>query len=119
MEYPTSITIKGYTYQIEYVATFKEVDDEFAEGRWLGQCCDTTLRVLADQEPFGVLDTLLHEVLHAIFARNKMLKAALQSTDMEEPFIDTLSAELAILLTENGWATTPLEKPPITRRIVN
>lgn len=118
MDYPTSITIKGHIYRIEYVATSQEVEDDFAEGLWLGQCCNDVIRVLASQEPFAVLDTLIHEILHAIFNRNKMLKAALQSADMEEPFIDTLAAELAVVLDDTGF-TASLEKPSITERIVH
>lgn len=117
MEYPTSITIRGYTYRIEYVDTPKEVDTDFEKGFWLGQCSSGVIRVLAKQEPFGILDTLIHEILHAIFNKNKMLKAALQSTEMEEPFIDTLASELASFLTQNGWAA-PTKSPLITKRIV-
>ncbi len=118
MNYPTSITIKGYPYRIEYVATHKEVDDDFEDRQWLGQIThgDGVIRVLAEQRPFGVLDTLLHEILHAVFNRNRMLRAALQSDDTEEPFIDTLSTELALLITEN-CLETPLKLPPITRRL--
>ncbi len=117
MNYPTSITVKGYTYRIEYVTTHKEVDEDFEDREWLGQCNYCMIRVFVDQEPFGILDTLLHEILHAVFNRNKMLKAAFRSDDMEEPFIDALSTELAGLITENGWVTPPAENPPITRRI--
>lgn len=117
MKYPTSITIKGYTYKIEYVSTPQEVDTDFENRFWLGQCNNDTIRIWASQEPFGILDTLAHEILHAIFNRNKMLKAALQSEEMEEPFIDTLATELASLLALNGWATPPAKSPPITKRI--
>lgn len=118
MKYPTSITIKGHPYRIEYVDTPQEVDDDFAGGRWLGQCCNNVIRVLATQGSFGILDTLIHEMLHAVFSRNRMLKAALQSADMEEPFIDTLASELAVLLAENGWIEQSEEDLPITERIV-
>ena len=116
MKYPTSVTICGYIYQIEYVETPLEVDDDFAPGHWLGQCCGNTIRVLATQEPFGILDTLIHEILHAVFNKHPMLKQALQSADTEEPFINTLAMELANLLTQNGWATTK-KQPTITHRI--
>jgi hypothetical protein len=64
-----------------------------------------------------MLDTLIHEILHAVFNRNRMLKAALKSADLEEPFIDNLASELAILLSVNGWVK-PGESPPITQRIL-
>lgn len=118
MKYPTSVTIKGYTYRIEYVDTPQEVAVDFEQGLWLGQCADDVIRVLRQREPFSILDTLIHEILHAVFNRNKMLKAALQSEVMEEPFIDNLASELAILLFENGWVEQSEEGPPITERIV-
>ena len=118
MNYPDSLTIKGYPYTVEYVATPQEVTTEFVAGAWLGICTDNVIRVLAVQEPFGILDTLLHEILHAIFARNPLLKAAIQSDDLEEPFVGTLAVELAKLLTENGWVTTPKKLPTITKRIL-
>jgi hypothetical protein len=66
-----------------------------------------------------MLDTLIHEIMHAVFNRNRMLKAALKSADLEEPFIDNLAAELAILLTVNGWVEQSEESPPVTERIVS
>lgn len=118
MKYPTSVTVKGHTYRIEYVDTSQEVDVDFEKGLWLGQCASDVIRVLRQQEPFSIMDTLIHEILHAVFNRNKMLKAALQSEAMEEPFIDNLASELAILLAENDWVEQPEESPPITERIV-
>ena len=118
MKYPTSVIVKGHTYRIEYVDKHQEVDTDFENRLWLGQCVGDVIRVLSDQEPFGILDTLLHEILHAVFNRNKLLKATLKSEDMEEPFIDNLASELAILLFENGWVGPPEEGPPITERIV-
>lgn len=118
MEYPTSVTVKGHTYRIEYVDTHQEVDADFDKGLWLGQCAGDVIRVLVQQEPFSIMDTLIHEILHAVFNRNKMLKAALQSEAMEEPFIDNLASELAILLSENSWVEQPKDKPPVTERIV-
>lgn len=118
MKYPTSVTVKGHIYKIEYVGTHQEVDVDFDKGLWLGQCAGDTIRVLSQPEPFRVMDTLIHEILHAVFNRNKLLKATLKSEDIEESFIDNLASELAILLFENGWVGQPEESPPITERIV-
>ena len=118
MNYPTNITIKSYPYKIEYVETSREVDTDFESGHWLGQCVGETIRVLADQKPIGILDTLIHEVLHAVFNRNRMLREVVKSKNMEESFIDTLATELTILLIENGWIKQMEEGPPITKRII-
>ena len=118
MEYPTNVTVKGHNYRIEYVDTPQEVDVDFERGLWLGQCAGDVIRVLRQQEPLSIMDTLIHEILHAVFNRNKMLKAALQSEAFEEPFIDNLASELASLLAANGWVATPQADPPITERIV-
>lgn len=118
MKYPTSVIVKGHTYKIEYVDTHQEVDVDFDKGLWLGQCSDGVIRVLFQRGLFSVMDTLIHEILHAVFNRNKLLKATLKSEDMEEPFIDNLASELAILLYENGWVEQPEESPPITERII-
>ncbi len=118
MKYPTSVVVKGHTYKIEYVDTHQEVDADFEDRLWLGQCADGVLRILNQREHFDVMDTLIHEIMHAVFNRNRLLKASLKSSDLEEPFIDALASELAVLLSENGWLGQPEESPPITRRIV-
>lgn len=67
MKYPVSITIRGYEYQIEYLEHGREVDRDFEDDGYLGTCDSKTIRVLATQPLLGMLETLIHEVLHAIF----------------------------------------------------
>lgn len=115
MRYPVEVTVKGYKYEIQYVVNPKEVDSDFEGTGYLGSCNDNVIRILALQTSFGMLDTLIHELLHVIFTRNKMLKMAIKA-GMEESFIDALATEWAVILTQNGWVKSPKGNPPITRR---
>jgi len=118
MNYPSEVTVKGYPYTIEYVNLPREVGPNLDQTTWLGSCNQDVIRTLATLEPYAILDTLIHEILHVIFHKNQLLASALSSADLEEPFIDTLALELAQLLTQNNWVDLPLESPPITHRIV-
>jgi len=120
MKFPTSVTVRGYTYDIEYVATDREVDYDFQAG-FLGQVCHqqdkAKIRVLVS-DPIKTLDTVIHEILHVIFARNSLLKAAIRPEVGDEAFVDTLACELAFLLDSNGWIDLPKEIPVTKQRIV-
>jgi len=120
MKYPTEITIRGYTYRIEYVENQREVDRDFESDDYLGTCCSWTqvVRVFAKQSQLGILSTLIHELLHAIFRKSKMLPTALKSKAMEELFISAFADELAEILLENKLVVFPKQGPPITTRIV-
>jgi len=118
MKYPTEITVKGYPYTIEYVNLPREVAANFEHTSWWGSCDGDVIRVLATLKPYAILDTTVHEILHTIFHKNKMLPAALSSQDLEEPFIDTLATELTQLLVQNKWVELPTVAPPVTHRIL-
>lgn len=115
MHYPTGVTINGYHYRIQYVPTGREVDAELEAG-CVGCCSPGVVRVLATQEPLPILDTIIHEILHGILLRNRMLQVAFKA-DMEEPFVDELALQLALILVNNGWITLPTAHPPVTIRI--
>jgi hypothetical protein len=124
MKYPTSIIVKRHTYTIEYVPTKREVDGNLVREDLVGQAFYSpekdrsgTIRVFCDQETSAIIDTLVHEILHAIFAHNNMLAAAIKH-GMDEPFIDTLATELMLVLLENGFITAK-GKPPLTERILD
>lgn len=117
LKYPTEAFIKGRQYKIEYVNTSREVDNDLEGDTWLGTCGPSTIRVLATQPGFDVLDTLIHELLHAIIQRNKMLKVALKD-GLEESFVDTLATEITSVLFDNKWIKMPKQGPPITKRIL-
>lgn len=118
MKFPIELLIRGHNYRIEYVEYQREVDPDFESGEYLGTCdCDSkVLRILVTRPMLAMFETLIHEVLHAIFTRNKMLKTALQP-DIEEEFITTLASEIALLMFDNQLVKFPV-KPPITTRIV-
>jgi len=117
MRYPTEICIRGHRYRVEYVEYSREVDRDFESEDYLGTCDENTIRVRTTQPLLGILETLVHEVLHAHFTRNKMLKAALKH-GMEEWFITTLAADIALTLFDNELVKFPAKGPPITTRIV-
>jgi len=117
MKFPIEIRIRGYDYHIEYVESRREVDVDFESDIFIGTVNDNTIRIFATKPLLTIVDTLIHEILHAIFTRNKMLKTALRS-GMEEPFITTLADEIALILLNNKLVEFPAEGPPITTRIV-
>ena len=119
--FPTSVTVRGYDYDIEYVATVREVANDYQMGL-LGQVCHqqpskAVIRILAS-DPIKTLDTVIHEILHAIFARNPLLPAAIKKRIGDEAFVDTLACELAYLMISNGWVDLPKEVPVTKQRIV-
>lgn len=117
MRFPVEIRIRGYDYRIEYLEYPREVDRDFERDDYLGTCDSNTIRILATESLLTLLDTLVHEVLHAIFTRNKMLKTAIKR-GMEEEFITTLASEIALILLDNSLVKLPDKGPPITTRIV-
>lgn len=119
MKFPTEINVRGHEYLIEYVECQREVDRDFESENYLGVCdCDSrVIRVLVTKPPLAMFETLIHEVIHAIFTRNKMLKTALKP-DIEEEFITTLASEVALILFDNQLVKFPAKGPPITTRIV-
>lgn len=115
MRYPTEICVRGYNYRIEYVEYGREVDRDFESADYLGTVDASVIRVLITESPLTILETLVHEVLHAIFTRNKMLRSAVKSS-LEEEFVTTLASEVALILRENDLVKFP-KGPPITTRI--
>lgn len=116
MKYPVELTIRGYTYKVEYLMHHREVDRDFESDDYLGTVDSKTIRVLATVPLSQIVETLIHEALHALFTRNKMLKTALRA-NMEEMFINTLAADITRLLFDSRLVNLP-KKPPITTRIV-
>jgi hypothetical protein len=117
---PTAVTIRGFEYSIEYVSQYQEVDTNLVLTDLVGQVSSGNpgcIHVLATQPPIGILDTLIHEILHVIFARNAVLTAAIRPEIGDEAFVTTLGNELAVLLTENKWINMPAHVTPTIRRI--
>jgi ADP-dependent phosphofructokinase/glucokinase len=117
MKFPVEIRIRGHNYRIEYVESQREVEVDFESDAFIGTVDDNAIRVFVTKSLLTMVDTLIHEVLHAIFTRNKMLKTAFRP-DMEESFITTLAGEIALILFDNELVKFPTKGPPITTRIV-
>lgn len=117
MKFPVEITIRGYYYRIEYLKYQREVDRDFESEDYLGTCDSSVIRVLVTESKLTMVETLVHEVLHAILTRNKMLGSAIKYNLMEE-FVTTLASEIALILLDNELLTFPAAGPPITTRIV-
>jgi hypothetical protein len=117
MSYPSELWIRGVHYSVEYVTNSREVQTDFDSASFAGVCDNVTytLRVHTDQAPMEVIDTLVHEVIHAILNRNRTLKACIRGS--EEDFVHTLAIDVAQFLVENGLMTLE-EKPPVTTRLV-
>jgi hypothetical protein len=120
MNYPRSVRVRGYPHLIDYVNKPREVDRDLAATDLLGQCCPGNpghLRVLTTQCPVGILDSVIHEILHVIFHKNAILTAALRPEIGDEAFISALGVELANLLVDNGWVELPETVEPTETRI--
>jgi len=117
VKFPVEIRIRGYNYRVEYVECKREVEPDFESDTYIGTVDDSAIRIFVTKSLLTMVDTLIHEVLHAIFTRNKMLKAAFRP-DMEELFVTTLAGEIALILFDNELVKFPTKGPPITTRIV-
>lgn len=109
-------------YDIQYVATAHEVDDDLVITDLLGQVRHAgqkgCIRVLvSQQQPTTVLDTLIHEVLHALFSTNRLFEASIRPEIGVEAFVTALGSALASLLIENKWVNMPTHVTPTVRRI--
>ncbi len=122
MNFPRKVIILGYEYKIDYVPTNREVDTHLDSDGLLGQVSYSNdkhhIRVNASQTAIGVLDTLIHEILHSLLQRNTLLRASIKSEVGEEAFVDTLACEVAYLLVSNGWIELP-ENVPVTEKRIN
>lgn len=120
LQLPRAVQVRGYPYVIDYVDKGREVDRDLAANDLLGQCCPGNpghLRVLTTQCSVGILDSVIHEILHVIFNKNTVLTAALRPEIGDEAFISALANELAFLLVDNGWVKMPEKVEPTVTRI--
>ena len=110
LQLPRAVRVRGYPYVIDYVDTSREVDRDLADNNLLGQCCPGNpghLRILTTQCGMGILDSVIHEILHIIFIKNPLLAAVLRPEIGDETTISALANELAFLLIDNGWIKMP------------
>lgn len=119
LQFPQTVRVRGYEYVIDYVDKGREVEQDFASDNLLGQYCPGNpghLRILTTQQTLGILNSVIHEILHAIFYRNPVLAASIRPEIGDEAVVGTLAEELAYLLVDNGWIQLPkVVKPTVTR----
>ena len=103
MQLPTSVKIHGHNYDVRYVADAQEVPDDLSSADYMGEIDHSTRTIrIQTVSPPEVLDTLIHEVLHAILHRNQTLRHSIKPTIGEEAFVATLADELSGILLANG-----------------
>ena len=104
---PTSVNILGRVYTITYCDKPSDVDLYKCASLW-GQvdCWTRTIRVYDNGRQFqDLLETIIHEILHALAADLHMTKTfsrAGTETDVHDE-LDILATGLADMLTRNGW----------------
>jgi hypothetical protein len=89
----TSIKIFGKPFRVEFL------EDEF-ESHTLGLCrsIDNSITILADMSPAEELDTVLHELLHAIC---HVMNVPFQNQDAEETVVHMMGTGLAGVFLDN------------------
>ena len=114
MIWPTEICLGPYTYVVEYVQHLEEVDSDKRDGSLIGQHDPWRSRVAVFVGPNGmrrhadeIFVTLLHELVHAIFRQNPLLRGCLDPDAPDEEFIDAFVTSLAELLVRNGMFLLP------------
>ncbi|MFA5151031.1 MAG: hypothetical protein WC554_00580 [Clostridia bacterium] len=97
---PNKVNILGKEYSIEYCDNPADVDIHKRESLW-GQCdlWTRTIKVYDNGRKDGdILETIMHEVVHAIAEELKIK----QITESEET-VELLGIGLADTLARNGW----------------
>lgn len=89
MKIPKKVNVCGKTYKIVPCQKMLAVDAEETSALY-GQTdvYNKVIRVYAGGQDADTLDTLIHEICHAIFAEHRVLRMALDG-DMEEAFVQS------------------------------
>jgi hypothetical protein len=110
MRLPRQVNVMGKIYRVEYTTGMVETDIDQRSAIW-GQVDYHTrsirvYRGTADKprQAGDVIETLLHEIIHAILQENKLLKDCLKD-GVDENFTDTLGVVLADTLVRNKLIT--------------
>lgn len=101
MRMPTQLRVGPYTYTV--ATDTAELDRRSRESRrdLLGECCTTTQSIAVrteDVSPGAVIDTLLHEALHAVIGVHAVDAG---DYDEEEKLVRQLTPGLVALLRDN------------------
>lgn len=100
---PNSIRIGGYDWAIE-----KWSSHQSASAQRYGECSiiEQTIRVQLDMPTrFKAVDTLMHEVMHAVF-----WVYGIHDDDKEERIVAALGSATMALHRDNPWLTKWIEK---------
>ena len=103
---PDKVNILGKEYRITYCDKPSEVDLYKRKSLW-GQVdyWTRTIRIYDNEvEGNDLLQSLLHEIIHAI---DEDLKLGIKERDEGEDIIDLLALAFADILTRNDWLKSP------------
>lgn len=99
MALPKKINILGFTYKIELVDSCTEI---IVGGRACFGSCDfieQTIRIAKDQDYQQMVQTLLHEIIHAI----DYIMSGNEGTQLEEKQTDLIATGLASVIFGTNW----------------
>lgn len=100
MKWPDKVNVCGKTYNIVYCETRDDITPEAdCWGMHLGP--KREIRVLDSENEYDTLDTLLHEIIHAIFYDMKVL-CDMIAEGKEEVVTHELASVLVDTLLRNG-----------------
>ena len=91
---PKRLKIAGKTVKVELIG-LEQAQEEEVWGQFMAD--EARIQICAEHTPEFVLDTLLHEILHACYAYWNM-----QDHDDEERIVHTMASALQSLYTENA-----------------
>lgn len=97
---PFAVDIAGREYAMGFVS-----EEEASEGHYLGLCHNLRQTISISPThytPESMLDTVMHEVLHAVWYQYRLHSAMTAPEDVrEEAIVDTLGSALTQVLTKN------------------
>ncbi len=98
-ELPTKVKIGAYTYKIKYVDDPGRFNFNGAYGDW-GTCvnADATIYIKNDLPAVGTRDTIVHEILHAMWFVSGLYA---QSEVTEEVVVCTQASQLIGVMQDN------------------
>ena len=98
LDWPDSLNICGKRYKIVYCATREDVTPE-GDAYGIHLPTQREIRVLDSPDERDTLDTICHEMLHAIFSEMKALSALVDGS--EEAFVHEFASVLVDTLARN------------------
>jgi hypothetical protein len=100
MALPRKLNIAGKNYVVRYFEDMIRVDKSGEEPLW-GQCrpTDREIRVFNGRDAPDVIDTLIHESLHALLNERASIRVAIG--DNEEAMVTDLAAAIPDFLVRN------------------